>query len=305
MQISPNNQIWYEKYRPQNINDLILPENIKSKLREFLQKPYHLLLSSPTPGTGKTSTVNALIKEGGFESLFINASLDNGVDTLRSQVVQFASSESVNGLDRIVILDEIDNQSQFAMAALKGIIEEFSNNAKFIATCNYASKILPAIVNRFCVFDYEKIYQDTQTMIPGIFNRLKFILENENITYNPEDLKNLIKQTYPSFRLAVGSLQQSVTNGKLELQVDTFAEFDSILKAIKENNYPELVKTIYALGSIEGFYTWMFERVNKATNLKPNLFVVLAKYQYQDAFARDKKLNLIACCTEIISGNLI
>lgn len=114
--------IWYEKYRPQNIDDLVLPDFLKAKLKEFIQKPYHLLLTSTTPGTGKTSTVNAIIKEGGFEALFINASLDTGIDTLRSKVQQFASTESVNGKDKIVVLDECLEENE-KILILKGGVE--------------------------------------------------------------------------------------------------------------------------------------------------------------------------------------
>lgn len=113
--------IWYEKYRPQNINDLILPDFLKAKLKEFIDKPFHLLLASTTPGTGKTSTVNALIKEGGFEALFINASLDTGIDILRSKVQQFASTESVNSKDKLVVLDECLEENEKVIIVKDGV----------------------------------------------------------------------------------------------------------------------------------------------------------------------------------------
>ena len=120
--LTTNNQIWYEKYRPQRVDDMVLPPGIIQKLKEFLEKPYHLMLCSLTPGTGKTSTVNALVKEGQFEALFINASLDNGIDTLRSKIVQFASTESINGKDKIVIWDECLEENE-RVVILKNNIE--------------------------------------------------------------------------------------------------------------------------------------------------------------------------------------
>lgn len=120
--VTTQSDIWYEKYRPQNVNDLILPEFLKAKLKEFIDRPFHLLLASTTPGTGKTSTVNAIIKEGGFESLFINASLDTGIDILRSKVQQFASTESINGKDKLVVLDECLEENE-KILILKGGVE--------------------------------------------------------------------------------------------------------------------------------------------------------------------------------------
>lgn len=304
MQVQDNHQIWYEKYRPQRIDDLVLPESLKTQLKDFLENPYHILLHSQTPGTGKTSTVNAIIKEGGFEALFINASLENGIDTLRSKVIQFATTQSVNDKDRIVVLDEIDNQSQSAANALRGVIEEVSKNCKFIATCNYPSKIPQPIVNRFSIFDYDKIYSDTSTMIPLIYKRLEFILNYEKVEFTPEDIKNTIKATYPSFRDAIGSLQKSVVNNKIELQVDVFAEFSDILDAIRAKDYTKLIQSTYKIANVDGFYSWGFSKVNNLSGINPEIYVILAKYQYQGAFARDQKLNLVACCTEIISKNL-
>lgn len=300
MQFNPKHEIWYEKYRPQNINDLILPEPVKTKLKEFIEKPFHLLLVSKTPGTGKTSTASALVKEGNFESLFINASLDNGIDTLRSRVIQFASTESVNGKDKIVICDEIENYSQNAGLALRGLIEEFSGNCKFIATCNYISKVLPAIVNRFCVFDYDKIYEDAKTMIPLIYERLKFILNNENVDYVSEDIIKAIKGTYPSFREAIGILQKSTISGKFEI-TEVGSDYGEIWEAIKTKNYENIVKAVYKCSNPDGFYTWAYEKLNADTARKPTDYVSLAKYQYQGAFARDTSLNLIACCVELAS----
>lgn len=302
MLVNNSHVIWYEKYRPQCIDDLVLPQTYKQKYKEFIAKPYHLLLSSLTPGTGKTSTVNAIIKEGQFESLFLNASLDNGIDTLRSRIQHFASTQSLNDKAKIVVLDEIDNLSQQAMAGLRGFIEEFSANCAFIGTCNYPSKILPAIVNRFCHFDYDAIYRDSQTMIPLVFERLKFILSNENITYQDADVVETIKNCYPSFRDCIGSLQKSVTNGAIQLQISNFKDFDDIINAIKSKNYETILKSVYQVSNAESFYSYCFDYVNKnLTN--SNVYVILAKYQYQNAFARDPKLNLVACCVELMNSN--
>lgn len=206
-----------------------------------------------------------------------------------------------------IITHNCDNLTQTAQSACRGLIEEFSNNCKFIATCNYISKVIPAVVNRFCVIDFDKLYQNQQVMIPLVFNRLKFILDNENVSYDIKDLQNVIKATYPSLRSAVGALQKSITNGKLDLQLDSFAEFNDLAEAIKSKNYVSIVKSAFVLSNAEGFYSWAFERLNKLSSqaVNPNAYIILAKYQYQGAFARDAKLNLVACCVELASIGVI
>ena len=302
MKINENHQIWYEKYRPQLVEDLVLPNHYTKVFKSWIQNPTHILLASITPGTGKTSTMNALIRESDMESLFINASLDTGIDVLRSKIMQFASTESLNGKKKVVILDEADNfNANSSQPALRGLIEEFSINCVFILTCNYLSNIIEPIRNRFEIYDFDKIIQDnSKEIIPLIFNRLKFILDNEKITYKDSDIIDTIKACYPSFREMIGTLSKCSKTGTLILQVSKDSDFQTLVEYIVKKDYESILKQCYQISNCEGFYSWLFNDIKKIKS-KPQVILTIAKYQYQNAFARDKNLNLAACCAELMN----
>ena len=192
MLINKNETIWYEKYRPQQIKDLIITDDIRAKLQHQVDSRQitNMLFCSETPGTGKTSTVNAIVRESSIESLFINASLENGIDTLRGKIKQFASACSFNGDRRLVILDESDNFSENFQAAFRGIIEEFSSNCSFIMTCNYVNKIIPKILQRGAEYSplhvmhmlVSEIVEGYIPIISKIENRLDEIEETDSYT---------------------------------------------------------------------------------------------------------------------------
>ena len=302
MKINENHQIWYEKYRPQVVEDLILPAHYTKVFKGWISNPTHILLCSITPGTGKTSTMNALIRESGMESLFINASLDTGIDVLRGKIMQFASTESLNGLKKVVVLDECDNfNANSAQPALRGLIEEFSINCVFILTCNYLSNIIEPIRNRFEIYDFDKIIQDNKKeIIPLIFNRLKFILENEKIQFQNSDIIDTIKACYPSFREMIGTLSKCSKTGTLLLQVSKDSDFSTLVEFIVKKDYENIIKSCYQMSNPEGFYSWLFNDIKRLKS-KPQVLLTIAKYQYQNAFARDKNLNLAACCAELMN----
>lgn len=302
MTINNKHDIWVERYRPQKIDDLILPEKYLNKFKDFIKNPSNILLSSINPGTGKTSTMNALIKEGNFESLFINASLENGIDVLRGKIIQFAASESFDGKPKIVILDECDQFTDSAQGALRGIIEEFASNCRFILTCNYITKIIPAIVNRFEVYDFDEVLdRNKQELVPKIFNYLKEILENEKVQFSQEDLVNVIKNYYPSIRGMVACLQKSNFNNVLSLDIQKDSDFSEIIEFVKKRDFDKLMKTVYSLTNADKFYEFAFRKLEIPNQNKPQTYIILAKYQYQSAFSRDKNLNLAACLMEIAS----
>lgn len=302
MTINNKHDIWVERYRPQKIDDLILPEKYLNKFKDFIKNPSNILLSSINPGTGKTSTMNALIKEGNFESLFINASLENGIDVLRGKIIQFAASESFDGKPKIVILDECDQFTDSAQGALRGIIEEFASNCRFILTCNYITKIVPAIVNRFEVYDFDEVHdRNKQELVPKIFNYLKEILENEKVQFSQEDLVNVIKNYYPSIRGMVACLQKSNFNNVLSLDIQKDSDFSEIIEFVKKRDFDKLMKTVYSLTNADKFYEFAFRKLEIPNQNKPQTYIILAKYQYQSAFSRDKNLNLAACLMEIAS----
>lgn len=307
MEFDKRHDIWVEKYRPKRIRDLILPEKYLKKFEEYAKNPTNILMVSLNPGTGKTSTLNAIIKETGTESLFINASLENGIDTLRGKISQFASTESLNGKPKIVVLDEADALTTNVQSGLRGALEEFSLNCRFIITCNYITNIIPPIVNRFEVIDFDQIFSsEIKEIIPRINERLQFILNTEGVKYEPQDLINVIKNYYPSIRGMINELQKSVFDNKLDLRIQKDSDFSHIIELIRKRNFEELMKAVYSLTNADRFYEFIFKNLNNLdiqVQNRPKVIVIVAKYQYQNAFVRDKNLNLGACLVEL--ANLI
>lgn len=300
MTINNKHAIWIEKYRPQKIDDLILPQTYLDKFKNYLKSPSNILLCSINPGTGKTSTVNAIINEGEFEGLFINASLENGIDVLRGKIVQFASTESFDGKPKIVVLDECDNLTEAAQKSIRGIIEETAVNCRFILTCNYINNIIPAVQNRFEIYNFDDIHtKNRKELITKAFNLLIEILHNEKVTFKQEDLIEVIKNYYPSIRGMIACLQKSNFNNELELDIQNDDNFLELIDYIKKKDFQNVMKIIYGLTNADKFYEYAFKKLEVPNQNKPQLIIALAKYQYQSAFARDKNLNLAACIMEI------
>lgn len=436
--------IWMEKYRPQIIEDLVLPDHYINSFKEYIKNPRNILLTSETPGTGKTSISNAIIKEGQFECLFINASLDNGIDTLRGKIRQFASSIAFNDKCKLVVLDEcleeneevllVNNKTEYysplkdlefgkkykcksynmekniieydtcelisekeeevfeveledgrkvlvtdnhpfiirekdkitqkkineglkigdeiksyktddskiksikkvgirkvrnltvhknhtiiskngiithncdglsdsAQAGIRAIFEEFSSNCRFILTCNYLNKIIEPIINRCEIYNLDDIItKNTPEMIKKIFERLEYILKNENVTYNQSDVVNVIKQNLPSLRSMVAFLQRCVVNNELIIKdIELSSDFNTLLSSIKSKSFEKIIECLYNLPNPDSFYTYSFKHLNIfKPQAKPQAIITLAKYQDMSSKVRDKNLNLCACIMELI-----
>ena len=301
MIINDKEFIWVEKYRPQGVDDLILPSKIKQKLKSFVKEPCNILLASTTPGTGKTSVANAIIKESKCEALFLNASLERGIDTLRGKIYQFASTQSYDGSTKIVVLDECDNYSQDSQSALRGFIEEFSSNCRFILTCNYASKIIEPILNRFEVYDFDSVFSNPNELIPQIYERLEYILNNESIKFEKSDLIKVIKNQYPSIRGMIMTLQKCSNDGELNVDsVSKDSDFSKLFDFVKKKDFEGIIKFIYSLNNASGFYSFAFKHIlDSVYSKKSQIIMILAKYQDLDIRVRDKNLNLAACIMEL------
>lgn len=305
MNYNKNETIWMERYRPQKVQDIILPSLMKNKFQKYADNEDipNLLLNSSKPGTGKTSTAHALIKEINGEALFINASMENGIDLLRSKITKFASTVSFDDKLKIIVLDEADALQPGAQDAFRGVIEAFSDNCRFILTCNYAEKLLDPIKNRLEIYDFDNL--NKQEMVKPIFERLKAILENENITYNPKDLVPIINTYYPSIRSMIGALQKFSSTGTFILdndELDGSNKYLEIIELIKSKDFISTINKINDLASPTNMYTYMYKNLNLfSQNVLPKLVITIAKYQFQDASVRDKSLNMSACATEIMS----
>ena len=307
MKINENEFVWVEKYRPQTIDDIILPEAYKDIFRGYISNNEipNLLLTSNNPGLGKTSIAKILVKETNADMLFLNGNLDTGVDIMRSRVIDFCSSASLDDSPRIVLIDEFENLSQNSAASTKSTIEAFPNTT-FIFTANYINKIPEPVRNRMIHFDFDEIYFKNKSEIGKlILKRLMYILENEGVSYDKNDLPKIIKAYYPSTRGMIQVLQRFSNNQKLELN-DTLKEganiFNLLTDTLKEKDFKEMRKLINNVIDCGGFYEYFFKNLDiLEDNSKPEAILILARYQDMDNSARDKTITLGACCVELMS----
>ena len=298
-----NSSIFYEKYKPQCIDDLILPEELKIKLQNAVksQKLTHMLLARSIGGTGKSAACNAILKELNGEALWINASLENGIDVLRGKIQKFASTGSFDDSIKIVVMDEFDNMSQSAMAAFRGFLDEFGNNCIFLFTCNYKEKIIEPLLTRLQIYDFNNFKKED--MIKPIFERLKFILDNESIQYDPKDLVPVINTFYPSIRNMIGTLQKCSGTGTLKIEdLDDANVYDAVMRVVTPSTYLDMIAEVNKLNAPSNLYNFLYKNAGKyfAANNYPKVIVTIAKYQHMDSSVRDKNLNAAACLTELV-----
>lgn len=300
--------IWAEKYRPQNLDDMIIPEDIRAKFKGFVSEGRfpHILLSSTNPGLGKTSITNAIIKELDADVKWINGSQDRGIDTFRGSVREFITSVTIDDSPKIVVIDEADGLSNDAQKILRGLIEEFSKNSTFILTCNYKEQLIEPLRNRFIHFDFDNVYNQNKKEIGlQIFSRLQFILENEGVKFEKSSLTPVVSNMYPSVRKMVLVLQQSVDAGELNLNesmINIGGKFASIMEGIRAKEFIVVRKLLQDLDDPGSLYTYIFKNLDMWFEGEsiPQVVLYCAKYQDMHANARDKAITAAAFAVELM-----
>lgn len=303
--------LYVEKYRPQTIDECILPDEMKHTFKGMVDQGRltNLLLSGPA-GCGKTTAALALCREVGADVLFINASLENGIDTLRGRIAQFASTVSLTDAKKVVILDEADHANPMSFQpALRGFIEEFSNNVTFIFTCNYKHRIIEPLHSRCACIDFKINGKDKVAIAGSFFKRVINILKTEGIEYDQKVVAELVQKYFPDYRRVINELQRYSVSGKIDsgILVNLSSEsYKQLYKQMKEKSFTEVRKWV-AL-NCDGDTTHIFRELYEASSTVlepssvPQLVLILADYQYKAAFVADHELNLMACLTEIMSG---
>jgi DNA polymerase III delta prime subunit len=303
-----NHLLWVEKYRPKTIEDCILPDAIKSTFQEYVnRKEIPNLLLSGSAGVGKTTIAKALCNEVGCDFIVINGSDESGIDVLRTKIKNYASSVSLAGGRKVVIIDEADylnpNSTQ---PALRGAIEEFSSNCSFIFTCNYKNRIIDPIHSRCSVVDF-KINGSKAKMAAQFFKRVEWILEQENITYSKDVVAAVITKHFPDNRRVLNELQRYSVSGTIDsgiLSNLADIQLDTLITALKSKDFGSTRKWVTAnldndpVKIYRKLYDTLYE-VLKPQSV-PQLVLILAKYQYQAAFVADHEINMVACLTEIM-----
>jgi DNA polymerase III delta prime subunit len=304
-----NQFLWVEKYRPKTIEECILPDSLKKTFNEFIasgQLPNFLFCG--TAGVGKTTVAKALCNEIGAEFLLINGSEESGIDVLRTKIKSFASTVSLTDAKKVVILDEADYlNANSTQPALRGFIEEFSANCRFIFTCNFKNRIIEPLHSRCSVVEFKIDSKDKQQIAANFFKRAAGILKDEGIEFDPKVVAEVVTKHFPDYRRILNELQRYSVAGKIDsgILVNLSQEsFRELIGFLKEKKFPDVRKWVAKNSDIET--TQLFKELydNAIDFLDPStvhhLVLILADYQYKAAFVADHELNTVAAMTEIM-----
>jgi len=294
--------LFTEKYRPDTLEGYIGNDDFKSSLQQWIDSNDipHLLLTGGA-GTGKTTAAKLIINNINCDSLYINCSDENGIDTIRDKVKSFASAASFKP-QKVVIMDEADFLTINAQAALRNIIETYSLNTRFVFTCNYIERIIDPIQSRTVVFEL------TPPSMQDVAFKCVEILDLEEITYTKADIVRIVKQTYPDIRKTLNLLQSSIKNGEL-MESRTTTNFkqtsDQVIELLKGQNIKNFttIRQLVMDSNVRDYnelYRVLFERADEFTN-SAIATLIIADYQYKSIMAPDKEITFCACVSKLLT----
>ena len=304
--------LWCERYRPKTVEECILPSDLKETFKEIIATgEVPNMMFSGTAGLGKTTVARAICNELKLDYIIINASESGNIDTLRGKIKQFASSISLSGGYKVVILDEADYlNAQSTQPALRGFIEEFSSNCRFILTCNFKNRIIEPLHSRCGVIEFNTNKKQMAGLCQEFMTRVVEILKEEGVSgYPMEQLAELIMRHAPDWRRVLNELQRHSRGGTLSLDAigvssgGNFAELFGHLKGKDFKNMRLWVANnmdVESTAIFRGIYDQMTDAVSP--NSVPQVVLILADYSYKSAFMADAELNVVACLTEIMAN---
>lgn len=301
--------LWVEKYRPRSIEETVLPTDLKQIFSKFVEDKFvpNLLLCGRA-GIGKTTVARALLEELSCDYIVINGSLNGNIDTLRNDIKTFASSVSLSGGRKYVILDEADylnpNSTQ---PALRNFMEEFSKNCGFILTCNFKNRIIEPLHSRCSVVEFKLAKEERPQLASTFYKRACSILEGEGVKFDMKAVAGVISKYFPDFRRTLNELQRYAATGAIDAGIlankkeETFKE---LFEYIKAKNFTNVRKWVGENSDVDTavFFRTLYDLLSE--QLKPSsipqLVLTLADYQYKAAFVADPEINLAACLAEIM-----
>ena len=303
--------LWVEKYRPTKVSDCVLPQSLKNTFSTLVSTgELPNMLFTGTAGVGKTTVAKALCKELDLDYIIVNGSEEGNIDTLRNKIKHFASTVSLQGGYKVVILDEADYLNpQSTQPALRGFIEEFSNNCRFILTCNFKNRIIEPLHSRCSVYEFAIPNSEKPAIAAGIFKRVTEILRQEGVKFDQKIVATLVEKYFPDFRRVINELQRYSLSGTID---------NGIFVNLSENNIKVLI-THLKEKDFKGMRKWVVDNIDtepaaifrkiydnlnayiKPTSI-PQTVVILADYQYKNAFVADHELNVVACMVELMAN---
>ena len=307
---TPEQFLWVERYRPRSIEDCILPESVKKQFTQFINKgEVPNLLLSGSAGTGKTTIARALCNELDCDYIIINGS-DEGrqIDTLRTKIRQFASAVSFEGKTKVVILDEADYMNRESVQpALRGFIEHFAENCRFIFTCNYSNRLIDPLHSRTTVIDFKLAPSDRPVLAANFMERMKYILNTEGIEYSEKVLAELLMKYFPDYRRVINELQRYSAGGTIDEGIlSNFKEVNAkaLLDSLREKDWRKMRQ--WVVNNVDtdpqGIFRQIYDITLPEVKSIPQLVLLIGDYQYKAAFVADQEINLTACLTEIMAN---
>jgi len=309
--MSAKNSIWSENYRPQVIEDCVLPDNIKTIFASYLKNndiPNMLLTGKP--GMGKTTIAKALCNQMNCDVMVINGSDESGIDVLRNKIKTFASTISLSGGYKVVIIDEADYlNNNSTQPAMRNFMEEYSKNCRFILTANFKHKIIEPLISRLTVIEFQIPSSEKPVIAKKIINRICYILDSEKVDYDKKVISQIAVKYFPDFRKTISEIQKySNQHGKIDVgllsQIEEISVKD-LMTFLKEKNFTAMRKWVSE--HLDNDPTWItrsvFDNLEKYLEKGsiPQAIITLADYSYKGNFVADQELNMTAMFIEIMA----
>jgi DNA polymerase III delta prime subunit len=309
MDMKSDEFLWVEKYRPQKVQDAILPKHLEKTFLQFVETGEipNLLLCGGA-GVGKTTVAKALCEQMGYDWIILNGSSEGDIDTLRNKITNFASTVSFSGNGKVVIYDEADYLTAVTQPALRNFIEEFSKNCRFIFTCNYKNKIIPALHSRCSVIEFTIPKEESPALAGNFFKRVTQILDEETVEFEKGTVASVVQKFFPDFRRTLNELQKISIGGRIDREAAN-ASGDIELKAVidycKQKDFQKMRKWVadsIHTSDAQDIYRKVYDTMNDHLQPQSIPLVVLkiADYQYKNVHVADQEVNMVAFFTEVM-----